>query len=118
MKFNPEKCVVPDKRMQPFIDQNEIWNFINNTVSSKERVREVIAKSLSKLRLTLEETAVLINATDPELIEEIKQGARTLKERVYGNRIVLFAPLYIGNKCSNNCQYCGFAQQIEAIRKL
>jgi 2-iminoacetate synthase len=118
MKFNPEKCVVPDKRMQPFIDQNEIWNYINNTVSSKERVREVIAKSLSKLRLTLEETAVLINATDPELIEEIKQGARTLKERVYGNRIVLFAPLYIGNKCSNNCQYCGFrSTNTEAIRK-
>ena len=118
MKFNPEKCVVPDKRMQPFIDQNEIWSYINNTVSSKERVREVIAKSLSKLRLTLEETSVLINATDSELIEEIKQGARTLKERVYGNRIVLFAPLYIGNKCSNNCQYCGFrSTNTDAIRK-
>jgi 2-iminoacetate synthase len=43
---------------------------------NKERVREVIAKSIDKNRLTLEETAVLINATDPELIEEIKQGAR------------------------------------------
>jgi 2-iminoacetate synthase len=108
MIFNPEKCSIKDQRMQPFIDPDEIWNHINNTFSSRERVREVIAKSIDKNRLTMEETAVLINATDPELIEEIKQGARALKEKVYGNRIVLFAPLYVGNKCTNNCQYCGF----------
>ncbi|MEI6822598.1 MAG: [FeFe] hydrogenase H-cluster radical SAM maturase HydG [Bacteroidota bacterium] len=118
MKFTPEICSIKDQRMKPFIDPEEIWNYIINTVSTKERVREIIKKSLSKQRLTLEETAVLINATDPELIEEIKQGARTLKETVYGNRIVLFAPLYVGNKCVNNCKYCGFrASNKEAIRK-
>ena len=108
MKFNPEKCAVPDRRMEPFIDPAEIWSFINNTRSDKVRVRELIDKSLSKERLTLAETAALINATDDDLVEEIKAGARELKKRIYGNRIVLFAPLYIGNKCSNNCQYCGF----------
>lgn len=118
MKFNPEKCRIEDKRMHPFIDAEEIWHFINNVKLDKQRVRDVIAKSLDKQRLTLEETAVLINTTDPELVEEIKQGARTLKEKVYGNRIVLFAPLYIGNKCSNNCQYCGFkASNTKALRK-
>lgn len=118
MKFNPEKCSIEDKRMQSFIDTEELWNYINNVKPDKQRVREVIAKSLDKQRLTLEETAVLINTTDPELIEEIKQGARTLKEKVYGNRIVLFAPLYIGNKCSNNCQYCGFkVTNQKALRK-
>jgi len=118
MKFTPEICSIKDQRMKPFIDPEEIWNYINNTISTKERVREIIKKSLSKQRLTLEETAVLINVTDPELIEEIKQGARTLKETVYGNRIVLFAPLYVGNKCVNNCKYCGFrASNKEAIRK-
>ncbi len=94
--------------MEPFIDPDEIWNLINNTRSSPERVREVIAKSLGKQRLTLEETAVLINADSPDLIEEIKEGARELKKKVYGNRIVLFAPLYVGNRCTNNCTYCGF----------
>jgi len=94
--------------MKPFIDPNELWGFINHTKSSKERVREVIAKSLDKNRLTMEETAVLINATDQESVEEIKQGARLLKEKVYGQRIVLFAPLYVGNLCINNCAYCGF----------
>jgi len=118
MKFNPEKCSIPDQRMKPFIDPDEIWGYLNNTKATKERVREVIAKSLDKQRLTLEETAVLINATDPELIEEIKQGARTLKQKVYGNRIVLFAPLYVGNKCTNNCRYCGFrTDNKKAVRK-
>ncbi len=117
MKFNPELCRIPDKRMEPFIDPEEIWDTLINTRSDRQRVRDVIAKSLDKQRLTLSETAVLINATDPELIDEIKEGARTLKKKVYGNRIVLFAPLYVGNKCINNCQYCGFrSSNKEAIR--
>jgi 2-iminoacetate synthase len=118
MKFTPEKYLIEDKPMQSFIDTDEIWGFINNTSSTKERVRDVIKKSLSKKRLSLEETAVLINATDPELVEEIKEGARTLKRQVYGNRIVLFAPLYVGNLCTNNCKYCGFkSSNKEAVRK-
>ena len=118
MIFNPEKCRIPDQRMKPFIDADELWEILNETKSDKQAVREVIAKSLDKKRLTLRETAVLINANDPELIEEIKEGARELKKRVYGNRIVLFAPLYVGNKCTNNCKYCGFrASNKEAIRK-
>jgi 2-iminoacetate synthase len=118
MKFNPEKLSIPDRRMEPFIDPSEIWSILNNAKADKARVRELIAKSLSKDRLTLAETAVLINADDRELVEEIKAGARELKKKVYGNRIVLFAPLYIGNKCSNNCQYCGFrVTNKEAKRK-
>lgn len=118
MIFKPEICRIPDKRMKPFIDPVEIWDHINHADADPSRVREIIAKSLDKNRLTLEETAVLINANNPDLIEEIKEGARQLKERVYGNRIVLFAPLYIGNKCSNNCLYCGFkASNKDAWRK-
>lgn len=118
MKFTPEQYNIPDIPLHPFIDPDELWGFINNTKSTPERVREVIEKSLAKNRLSLEETAVLINAEDPELIEEIKEGARKLKDMVYGNRIVLFAPLYVGNKCSNNCSYCSFrASNKDAIRK-
>ncbi len=108
MKFYPEICSIKDQRMKPFIDPDEIWELINNTKATPERVREIIAKSLDKHRLTMEETAVLINADDPILVEEIREGAKELKKRVYGNRIVLFAPLYVGNKCTNNCTYCGF----------
>jgi 2-iminoacetate synthase len=107
MQFNPEKLSIPDQRMKPFIDPEEIWRYINNTKPDKIRVREVISKSLAKNRLTMEETAVLINSMGTDLADEIRHGAKELKEKVYGNRIVLFAPLYIGNRCTNNCQYCG-----------
>ena len=118
MKFTPEIYKIADEPMVPFLDAEEIWDYINNAVATKESVREIIAKSLSKKRLNLEEVAVLLKADSPELIQEIKEGARTLKRNIYGNRIVLFAPLYIGNKCQNNCTYCGFrASNTEAVRK-
>lgn len=118
MKFTPETYKIADWPMTPFIDSDEIWGYINNTISTKERIREIIAKSLSKQRLNLEEVAVLINANDPELVQEIKEGAKTLKKTIYGNRIVLFAPLYVGSKCANNCTYCGFrASNKKAVRK-
>ena len=119
MKFTPEKYSIPDESMKPFIDPEEINNYLEKTKNpSKERVREIIALSLSKKRLSLEETATLINANSPDLIQEIKEGAKTLKKNIYGDRIVLFAPLYIGNKCSNNCTYCGFrASNTHAVRK-
>ena len=118
MKFHPQKYTLQDVSMKPFIDEKEIWNYINTTESSTKTVEEIIAKSLSKQRLNLSEVAVLINATDKKSIDLIKAGAKTLKKTIYGNRIVLFAPLYIGNKCQNNCSYCGFrATNKEAIRK-
>jgi len=118
MQFTPEKYIISDEPMKPFIDSDEIWGYINKTVSTKEKVREIISKSLAKNRLNLEEVAVLVNTDDNALIEEIKEGARTLKRNIYGNRIVLFAPLYIGNLCSNNCTYCGFrSSNNDAVRK-
>jgi 2-iminoacetate synthase len=118
MKFSPEKLNIPDQRMKPFIDPDEIWDLINTTKPEKQKVRDVIKKSLDKQRLTMAETAVLVNAIGTDLEEEIKEGARELKQKVYGNRIVLFAPLYVGNRCTNNCQYCGFrTSNTSAIRK-
>ena len=108
MQFRPETYRLPDLPMQPFVDSEEIWEYLNSTLSTPEKVRNIISKSLDKNRLNLEETAILINANDKESIEYIKRGARDLKKKIYGNRIVIFAPLYIGNKCSNNCTYCGF----------
>ncbi len=108
MKYSTQNYRIEDKAMESFIDAEEIWDFLNTAKPSEDRVREIIQKSLDKNRLSLEETAILVQTTDAGLIEEIKQGARKLKETVYGDRIVLFAPLYIGNYCTNNCQYCGF----------
>jgi 2-iminoacetate synthase len=118
MRFFPEKLNIPDRRMKTFIDPEEIWRLINTTNADRYRVKEIISKSLDKKRLTLEETAVLVNSAGTGMLDEIKESARELKKRVYGNRIVLFAPLYVGNRCSNNCQYCGFrTSNTEAVRK-
>jgi 2-iminoacetate synthase len=118
MKFQPQQYNIPDERMQPFIDSDEISALLERIHPTPERVREVLQKALGKNRLTLEETAVLVNTNEPELIEEIKAAARKLKKEVYGDRIVLFAPLYVGNHCVNNCKYCGFkASNRKAQRK-
>jgi 2-iminoacetate synthase len=81
MKFTPEIYSIPDIPMTPFIDIDEIWNLLHKTISTPEKVRSIISKSLSKQRLNLEEVAVLINANEPELIQEIKEGAKTLKKK-------------------------------------
>jgi len=118
MKFYPEKYSIPDEPQRPFIDADEINSYLNKAISTREEVERIVAKSLDKNRLSLPEVAVLVNTTDPELIEVIKQGAKELKKKVYGNRIVLFAPLYVGNLCSNNCKYCGFkSSNTQAVRK-
>jgi len=118
MKFYPEKYSIPDEPQKPFVDADEINSYLNKAISTREEVERIVAKSLDKNRLSLPEVAVLVNTTDPELIEVIKQGAKELKKKVYGNRIVLFAPLYVGNLCSNNCKYCGFkSSNTQAVRK-
>jgi len=118
MIYQPQEYKIKDERMKPFIDPDEIWGFVENAEPTKERVREVIERALNKNRLSLEETAVLVNTKDPELINEIKEGARTLKEKVYGHRIVLFAPLYIGNLCANNCAYCGYKASNKSVKRV
>ena len=101
-----------------FVVDARLGRLIEDGAPEPARVRDIVAKSLAKQALTVEETAVLLRAADPSLVEEIFQAARTLKETVYGNRIVLFAPLYIGNECTNDCAYCGFRRSnAEAIRR-
>ncbi|MDR1477867.1 MAG: [FeFe] hydrogenase H-cluster radical SAM maturase HydG [Planctomycetaceae bacterium] len=82
------------------------------------KINEIIAKSKNKEPLKIDETAMLLSADDPETIERIFETARQLKRDVYGNRIVLFAPFYVGNYCMNDCAYCGFRRSNrESIRK-
>ncbi|NUQ66614.1 MAG: [FeFe] hydrogenase H-cluster radical SAM maturase HydG [Pirellulales bacterium] len=90
-----------------FIDDDYLHRLMRRKADRAE-VRDMIAKSMSKQPLAVEETAALLAADSPELVEEIFDAARRLKRDVYGNRIVLFAPLYIGNECTNDCQYCAF----------
>jgi 2-iminoacetate synthase len=101
-----------------FINESYINGLLDGKKPDAARVREIIAKSLAKEALSVPETAELLLADSPELVEEIFEAARQLKKNVYGNRIVLFAPLYIGNKCVNDCSYCAFKRSnTYAIRR-
>ncbi len=100
-----------------FIDEDRLHGLLERRAEPAQ-VRDIIAKSLSKQPLTIEETAVLLSAAEPTLVEQIFDAARQLKNDVYGNRIVLFAPLYIGNDCTNDCEYCAFRRSNrQAVRR-
>jgi len=101
-----------------FINDRSIEETLAAAQPDPVRVREVLAKSLSKQRLAPDETATLLAIKDPALWQEVFAAARKLKNDVYGNRIVLFAPLYVGDKCINNCAYCGFrSSNRDVVRK-
>ncbi|MCL2373006.1 MAG: [FeFe] hydrogenase H-cluster radical SAM maturase HydG [Defluviitaleaceae bacterium] len=83
---------------------------------SAAAVDDIIAKAGGFGGLTLEEVAALLVAASAEQKARILQVAGQVKERIYGNRIVLFAPLYISDYCVNNCAYCGFRQECKRPR--
>ena len=83
-----------------FIQDEKIWDEINSAREpSKERAREILAKSLEVQTLTPAELAELIQVRDPEMIREMRETALKIKLKVYDNRIVTFAPLYMGSYC-------------------
>ncbi|WP_272701427.1 [FeFe] hydrogenase H-cluster radical SAM maturase HydG [Desulfovibrio sp. Fe33] len=95
--------------VQNFIDERAIWDIVNqNRVADPARIREILDKALELKGLTLAEAACLLQAEDPDLNGEIADSARKVKKAIYGNRVVLFAPLYVTNECANRCAYCGF----------
>ena len=82
------------------------------------RIREVLAKARGLKGLDAEDVAVLMEIQEPALLEELFAAARFIKDEIYGNRLVLFAPLYISNLCHNECTYCAFrARNKELIRR-
>ena len=91
-----------------FIDDAKLTELVRNTRANRAQCARFLAKSLCKQSLEPSETAALLAAEDPDDVQEIFAAARQLKRDVYGNRIVIFAPLYIGNHCVNDCAYCSF----------
>lgn len=101
-----------------FIDDAAIERTIAaNAKPDAGRVREIVRKSLAIQTLSPAETAALLNVTDPELIDEMEDAALAIKKKVYDNRIVTFAPLYMSTVCVNNCRYCGFRSENNEIRR-
>jgi len=92
-----------------FINEEEIWSLLEQGRKfSKEDIRKIIEKAREAKGLEPIEVAALIQVEDPELLEEMYATAREIKEKIYGKRMVFFAPLYISNYCINDCVYCGY----------
>ena len=105
--------------MTHIINENKIHTLLaNSKACNSTYVREILIKARELHGLTLEETVELINVNDQELLEELFTTAAHIKEKIYGRRIVLFAPLYISNLCNNECLYCAFrATNKQLVRK-
>ena len=95
-----------------FIDDEKLHRLLLETKEDTSRTSEIVQKSMNKEALTVEETAALLAITSPDGIAALFESAKNLKKAIYGNRIVLFAPLYIGNYCINDCTYCGFRHSL------
>lgn len=101
-----------------FINEEVIEKDLENQRNAEpSRVREIIAKSLEIKTLTPQETATLLNVTDPQLWHEMEEAAGIIKKKVYDNRIVTFAPLYLSIACVNNCLYCGLRENNKAVNR-
>jgi 2-iminoacetate synthase len=81
------------------------------------RVREVIAKAREMNGLDGDEVAALTTISDPELLGELFAAARDVKDTIYGRRLVVFAPLYVSNLCSNECTYCAFRARNTEVKR-
>ena len=105
--------------MEDFINDNHIEEILAQAKNPDTlQVREIIKKAYELKGLSPEDVAVLLQTEDDELIGEILQAAHKIKEDIYGNRLVLFAPLYIANHCANNCLYCGFRSDNKDLNRV
>ena len=104
------------KLSEQIIPESRI-NDLMSLQSTDTKIDEILNKALSLKGLTLEETAYLLNIEDDESLNKLFKTAKTVKEKIYGKRIVLFSPLYISNYCTNNCLYCGFRYDNKDIKR-
>ncbi len=98
-------------KAEEFIDHKEILDTLKYAFENKnnvELIKKIIEKAKEKKGLNHREALVLLDCEIEELNEEIFKLAKKIKKDFYGNRIVLFAPLYLSNYCVNGCVYCPY----------
>ncbi len=91
-----------------FLNLEELNSLAGTKEVSQIELNEVLKKALQLKGLDINDVAKLLAVESKEQIQQLLETAAVVKKEIYGNRMVLFAPLYTGNHCSNNCLYCGF----------
>lgn len=105
-KYDPKSKIADE-----FINQEEIMETLAYAEAHKSDtglMRDILQKARERKGLNHREASVLLANENPEIDEEIFALAKQLKQDFYGNRIVLFAPLYLSNYCVNGCTYCPY----------
>ena len=111
---------VKSNKAEEFIDHEEVLASLAYADAHKSDAAEIdriLAKARERKGLSHREAAVLLDCTIPEKVEEIYTLAREIKQDFYGNRIVMFAPLYLSNYCVNGCVYCPYHMKNKSIRR-
>ena len=101
-----------------FIDDKEILDTIayaKQNKSNRELIEQLINRAKDCKGLTHREAAVLLECDQADLNEQMFQLAKQIKQKLYGNRIVMFAPLYLSNYCVNGCTYCPYHYKNKTI---
>lgn len=91
-----------------FIDRAALTRLATRPEAGVEEIDEILSRATELKGLGLEDAAALLSVRRPEQIRRIMAAAEQAKLAIYGKRMVMFAPLYTGNHCINNCLYCGF----------
>lgn len=92
-----------------FINQEYIENLLEETKTpTRSEIDDILVKAQAAQGLTYQEVAKLLQVEDEETLQKLFHVAGEIKKKIYGNRIVMFAPLYISDYCVNNCTYCGY----------
>lgn len=100
------------------INKEYIEGIINRAKNPRyEEIKYILNKAKARKRLNHLDIVMLLNAHDKKQVREIYKIAGEIKEEIYGQRVVMFAPLYISNFCVNNCKYCGYRRDNKFDRK-
>lgn len=102
---------VKSLKAEEFISDEEIKETLAYADANKDNMEvidAIIAKAKERKGLTHREASVLLACENEEKIQEVYELAQQIKKDYYGNRIVLFAPLYLSNYCVNGCVYCPY----------
>jgi 2-iminoacetate synthase len=103
------------EKNQNFINREKLYSLIEGNIPTSSEVETVLNKARELNGLSLEEVALLLRVVSHEEIQKIMDVAHYVKEAIYGKRLVLFAPVYTGNVCINNCLYCAFRRDNKSI---
>ncbi len=113
--YNPKSTIATE-----FISDSEIRSTLDYARENSDNiplVESILNKATQYKGLTHREAALLLECDNPQIQQRIFELANGIKHRFYGNRIVMFAPLYLSNYCVNGCVYCPYHAKNKNIRR-